>query len=441
MLRKWIVRYSQALISLLIATATTAQTLGHADRLAPRRGRITVWVSDAQREPAAHVRVTVRQIRHEFLFGATMPPETFATEEDEKRTAGYLNFFRDHFTAVATGDSLSWSRLPPPPVALRWETFEPLITWARRHSLLVHAQRVFSGRATPSWVQHVAPTQCLQEVHACALSLAETFRLQFASCEVAGELLDCTACGSPLLMATHALTAVRNEDPDARLFVWESQLIGNGERTAQWADAVNTLLAMGAPIQGLAIMVGPIDHLPPEALTLCMDALAQIGQPVYLTDIAISGEPDIHVAAQLKNWLTAAFAHPAVQGIFLADPRISDGSPSAKLLYPDGTRTAVGEVFQKLVFQDWQTTSEGMTDSLGRFECEGFFGEYEISALDKSGAQTVITTKVQRALGQEMISLHLPPPGPASPTNLRSSEERSMPKPTDRDDINQPVRR
>jgi hypothetical protein len=105
-----------------------------------------------------------------------------------------------------------------------------------------------------------------------------------------------------------------------------------------------------------------------------------------------------------RDFYTALFSHPSVQGIIMWG--FWDGSHwknNAAMYKGDWTLKPGGQAYRDLVLRDWKTNVQLTTDAEGRVTTRGFLGDYEIQAsvagrtkpvkrsLDSRGASVTVT--------------------------------------------------
>ena len=94
-----------------------------------------------------------------------------------------------------------------------------------------------------------------------------------------------------------------------------------------------------------------------------------------------------------RDFLTAIFSHPAVNGIFLGGFwEARQSRPAGAMFKRDWTIKPNGEAFNDLVFRQWWTNASGETDADGGWSLLAMQGEYEleVSSNGKSAAVSMI---------------------------------------------------
>lgn len=107
----WNVKRLCASITVLCLFGTSAANAGDSEidlAIAKHRmGTLTVHTS-----PGAEV--TVKQLRHEFWFGAAISNRPFGRRADPNHAAKYKEVFLENFNAAVTENALKWHVMEPP---------------------------------------------------------------------------------------------------------------------------------------------------------------------------------------------------------------------------------------------------------------------------------------------------------------------------------------
>ncbi|CAI5462376.1 unnamed protein product [Closterium sp. Yama58-4] len=165
---------------------------------------------------------------------------------------------------------------------------------------------------------------------------------------------------------------------------------GEDEKTRpeKYAQFARQLIASGAPVGGL----GTQCHISAPVGTHMRHAwniLADVGLPVWVTELDVSSLDEKVRADDLEICLREAFAHGGVEGVVLwgfwegsGPDRPSMSRKNAHLVRSDWSLTEAGERLERLL-EEWTTRDVvGRTDEEGWFVVEGFAGEYEVVVRD-----------------------------------------------------------
>jgi hypothetical protein len=136
---------------------------------------------------------------------------------------------------------------------------------------------------------------------------------------------------------------------------------------------------------------------PPEEALHVMDRFARIIPNIQITELDVEvGDDEQLQADYFRDVMIAAFSHPACKGIMIwGFWEKRHWKPAAALYRSNWSIKPAGRVWDDLVFHQWWTTKEGLTDKQGRYALRGFLGEYQVSATwgDKKGLERITLPK------------------------------------------------
>jgi hypothetical protein len=117
--------------------------------------------------------------------------------------------------------------------------------------------------------------------------------------------------------------------------------------------------------------------------------------------MAMTQEQEQKRAQWLVDYYRICFAHPAVHGILMWG--FWEGAnwlPQSSLYKHDWTPTPAAKAYRDLVFGQWWTNREVVTDEEGRVEIAAFFGLYSLTAGDST-----VTVNFNKAGGRRLVTL------------------------------------
>jgi endo-1,4-beta-xylanase len=178
----------------------------------------------------------------------------------------------------------------------------------------------------------------------------------------------------------------READPGAALYINDFGILSGGGNGTVHQDAyfrtIEDLLGRGAPLDGIG-MQGHFDArlTPPEKVQEILDRFARLGRRIQVTEFDLDIDDENLQAEYTRDFLTAVFSHPAVQG-FLMWGFWEDRHwrPKGAMFRRDWSVKPNGEAYRDLVFHRWWTDVEGITAEDGTYRARGFLGEYEVQA-------------------------------------------------------------
>lgn len=379
-----------------------------------RKADLTVTVTDAAGKPVAGAAVTVKMRRHAFGFGAAINAGAFKPDRDTDDTVKYREMTQKLFNRVVVENSFKWPRWENPESRRRvlWA-----LKWLRERGIEVRGHCLI----WPSWRHMPKDLQKLRDDKAAFQQrIVDHIRQEVAATK--GRIVEWDVINEPFsnhdamdVLGREAMVAwfqaARETDPAARLFINDYAILARSGRDKRHQDhyyeTVRFLLDQGAPLDGIGMQshFGG-DLTPPPRLLAILDRFAAFGKTIAITEFDINVADEALQAAYTRDFLTALFSHPSVNGIMMWG--FWEGRhwrPQAALFRRDWTVKPNGEVWKQLVFGDWWTDAKRTTDRRGRLVTRGFLGDYEVTAqaggkaatarasLSKNGAIVAVTLK------------------------------------------------
>lgn len=184
-------------------------------------------------------------------------------------------------------------------------------------------------------------------------------------------------------------------DPTATMFINEFGLLPGDVNAQAEANRIasqlvlDDLLAAGAEFEGLGFQSHFDDAIPSKQITgipkvweLLDDFQTRYNVPAHITEFDYSTTNQGLQADYTRDFLTAVFAHPAVEAFTMW------GFWEGRMANPDGALFDLqwnlkpnGQQYQDLVLNQWWTDQSGTSDKLGQFSLRGFKGSYAVRAI------------------------------------------------------------
>jgi len=191
--------------------------------------------------------------------------------------------------------------------------------------------------------------------------------------------------------------AARDVDPNARLYLNETGVptsVPTDRRYDVLFGQVKRLQELGAPIGGIGMQAHFGGNLnPPANLLTIYDRFATLGLPIRITELDIDVQDEQLQADYLRDFLTASFSHPSINGILMWG--FWEGEhwrPAAALWRKDWSVKPAGQAWLDLVRKQWWTTAEGTSTANGTFTIRSFLGDYTITVTSAGRTQTITAT-------------------------------------------------
>lgn len=368
-----------------------------------RQSRVSLQLFDPAGDPLPHTEVRVEMQRHAFHFGTRIDAATWlgrtapGQPADPESTQAYRSRSMAYFNRVVLSDQvLPW---PNQPNALPQDQLQQILKYYTDRNVRIGITGLFPpppGTAPPAFTEALPGS----------LTAMLNTRVPPAAAAVSDWTVLRETAGNASLFATHglqlpetALTTLHQLAPEAKLW-WEeadfrdaivqgafSQLgIAPNHGWIGWAKDENL------PLHGLSVQAanGILHHLSPEQWWRILDVFTErFALPVRFTGLHVplpgprsaANSPEAQAAqlAQFRDTLLTLFAHPAVEGIDLtgfwagAHP-----FPSSALWDREWQTTPIGDLYLRLVFQEWWNRETHTTDAEGRLTLPLFLGTHQL---------------------------------------------------------------
>lgn len=355
-----------------------------------RKSDFSIVVEDAAGAPVGNAAIRVKMVRHAFRFGSTISvPMLVAQNEDGRR---YREIVEKWFNHVSIENALKWKawdgyrRRPEQ----REETLRAL-RWLKSKGIPVHGHVVVwpGWNHLPKGLQPLAgdPDTLGRRVNEHLVGMLRRTKGLAYEWDVVNEAFsnqDLTRILGDGSIA-HWFRLAHKTDPDIRLFYNDYGILAAAGMTGtahqrHYFHLAKSLLDAGVPLHGLGLQSHFDEAVtPPETVLKLLEQYASLGLPIQITEFDVA-TPDKQLQADyLRDFMTLAFSHPAVNGFVMWG--FWEGRhwrPDAAIFDRQWNLNPNGREFERLVTQEWWTNVNGKTDAGGQFHGRGFHGDYEV---------------------------------------------------------------
>lgn len=374
-----------------------------------RKGDATVLVVDSTGAPVADAVVSLDMLKHDFLFGATLPTLD--------RPGSVEQAYDDAFARL-----LNYATLP-----FYWSWYEPvqgqedearlksIALWASDHGITTKGHPlIWPFYPVPDWAAQFSLEQ-LDEVQQERVSrIIENFRGLIDYWDVVNEptyvgnylepLRSWMLAYTPAGATARALEWARASNPEATL------LVNDWVTDNRYHKILKDVMAAGAGFDAIGLQ----SHMHMGRWTLkevwdTCERFKDFNLPLHFPEVTVlSGDlkTDDDWFSYHPGWdtkpedeaiqgeyvpalYTILFSHPSVQAITwwdLTDQDAWQGAP-AGLLRKDMSPKPAYEQLMRLIHQDWWTNAEATTNAQGEAVLRGFYGQYLLTI--ESGTQKI----------------------------------------------------
>lgn len=352
-------------------------------------------------EPGTEVHV--RQLRHEFWFGAALSSSAFSGRMNPDDQRKYEQTFLANFNSAVTENALKWHDMERRPGRVNYATVNAILEWTDRHEIPLRGHNIFWGipNRVQSWLKEMDDETLHETLEARALDIGSRYRDRFAEYDLNNEMIHANYYADRLGPSITKQMAdwIQQADPNATLYFNDYDIL-TGNRLDDYIEHIRGLLAQGAPMAGIGVQ-GHLhgETFDPKALQNALNELAKIGLPIRITEFNMPGQRSVFMrnrnlkltpaqeqtkAKNLAEYYRICFAHPAVEGILMWG--FWEGANwirQSSLYRRDWTPTPAAEAYRNLVFKEWWTDSKVKADAGGQCRIRAFCGKYAVTCGDR----------------------------------------------------------
>lgn len=367
-----------------------AEAAKRIDRL--RKATLTVKVVNDQGRVVPDAQVKIRQTRHAFPFGSAVAADLLLADSPDAQR--YQAIVEQNFNRVVLENNLKWG----PWVEHRERAIKAL-QWlnergidARGHVLVWPSfKKMYQAEQyanSPESLSQYIRDHIVDEVTGVGKLVAQWDVLN----EPYNNHDAMDLIGEQVMVDWFKLAREHNDQ--AELFINDFGILsGGGADTAHqdhYEKTIRYLLQHGAPLDGIGLQGHFLSTLtPPDRLISLLDRFGALGPKLTITELDVDApSPDLQ-ADYLRDFLTVCFSHPQVDGVLMWG--FWEGRhwrPNAALYNRDWSTRPAGDAWQKLIFNDWWSQADLVTDASGQASSRVFKGDYQIQVQTASGQLT-----------------------------------------------------
>ncbi|MCE5276772.1 MAG: endo-1,4-beta-xylanase [Planctomycetaceae bacterium] len=371
-----------------------------------RTAEVTLRVLSPEGKPLAGAKVTVRQVRHKFLFGSNVGlvgrfPTPQLEQAFRQRYAALMNFATIPFY---------WGGYEPQPGQTQAAQRRIMADWCKENRIIAKGHPLVWHNVVPTWLA-AKPGEKVEELLLDRVTReVKDFADTVDAWDVVNEpvVMPAAGAGNPIAalcskpgrtqLIVKAFAAARKANPKALL------VLNDYDNSKAFVDLVQSCLDAGASIDAIGLQT----HMhkgffgAKDLWAIC-ERFAKFKKPIHFTELTIlSGElmkrrdndwftrraswPSTpqglkSQAAQAVEVYSVLFSHPSVEAITwwdFSEHRSWMNAPSG-LLNPDMTPKPVYTALMNLIKKKWWTGPQALTtDAAGHATFRGYLGDYEI---------------------------------------------------------------
>merc|ERR1712176_382944 len=331
------------------------------------------------------VTIKVEQQKHDFPFGSAIDSRLLTSNTK------YRDFFLDNFNYAVLENKHKWRQIEWSRGNRNFHEADQAMKLLEKNNIPVRGHAVFWGvdQYVPKWLKYMKPDQQRQQCKAHADDIVGRYKGKLTHWDVNNEMLhgdyfERTIGGN---IRADMFKWTKEADPSCKTFVNDYEVLSGG-LTNCYKKQIADLIDQGAPIDGIGVQSHFKDaerNVDPVQVQSKLDSLAELGLPIWVTELDIAQWDAKSRAKHLSYFLRAAFSRESVEGIILWgywDQRHWKGKEASLADGPSLTLNAAGNKYRDLVFREWWTQIKENSSSVNT---RAFKGDYVIKALDENG--------------------------------------------------------
>lgn len=415
-----------------------------------RKADLRITVQDLQGNKIENAAVSIQMKKHAFKFGSAVDPRYFL-ESQSQYDAGYASKIPELFNATTLENHLKWRA---------WDgawgnSFDQSVTQAglewlgdRELDVRGHAMMWPRYQSVPDSVRTILDIsnpsqQNLQDLYDLSFNhitdigaavKGKVFSWDMlneprTSFDIEDKLIGFTPSGQSTITSRTDIRkrwfdAAHAADDNASMFLNDFGIVAGGDTLdstirINYRNVLNDLKTANTPIDGLGFQshFNETNRLPtsPTKIWELLDEFANDNDlPVHITEFDYNTTNKELQADYTRDFMTAVFAHESVEAFILWgfwEGKINHAE--AALFDIDFNPNLNGEEYLDLVFNQWWTEENGLSNLDGEVITRGFLGEYEIT-VDYQGK----SYRHNISLGSEGKNFIISVPEPSSMTTL-----------------------
>jgi GH35 family endo-1,4-beta-xylanase len=378
-----------------------------------RKQDLAVVVQDRNGNAVAGADIIVHQTKQAFGFGSAVVAQKLTRPGNEQ----YKQLTAELFNTAVFENNLKWQ-----PLAGDWgegwtvDVALKGVDWLTQHGIQARGHVL----VWPGWKNLPRSLKALEKDPA-KLRAAVSAHITEVAGATRGKLVHWDVLNEPFdnhdlmdllgedVMVEWFRTA-RAADPSAKLFINDYAILAGGPGTTPHRDnyerVIRLLLDKGAPLDAIGIQ-GHFDAglTGPEDVLELLDRYAKFGKPIWITEYDVDIDDEALAAKFTRDFYTAAFSHPAVQGIIMWG--FWDGAHwhrNAPLYREDWSLKPAGQAYRDLVLRELRTDASGKTDARGAYKTRAFLGSYALT-VSSAGARKTVPLELANGTQTTLVKL------------------------------------
>jgi endo-1,4-beta-xylanase len=344
-----------------------------------RTGDLIIRVVNEKDEPITGAAVNLEQIKHNFEFGTALSTEVFTNKYSATDKEKYLNTAKKLFNASVPENSLKWYSTESERGKLSYVDNDNILQWSLNNGMKMRGHTLFWEKETHNqpWVKSLSKTELKKAIEKRTKEVCLRYKGRIHEYDVLNEILHGDFFEKKLgpNIIKEMFLLCKQVDPNARLYL--NEYFSKPNDLNRYVQLIRDLLKQGVPIGGIGFQGHIRGKVNAVEMQVILDTLGQFGLPIKITEFDVLSDTEQDKVEVFRDVYRVAFAHPATKGIlmwgFWAG---AHWEPKAALFTKDWQPLPIAKAYQDLVYNQWWTRVNTLTNEAGEIKVRAFFGEY-----------------------------------------------------------------
>ncbi len=355
-------------------------------------------------------KVSIKQTRHEFLFGTAVPNHLAEMSEDpmtpEERTK-YLRILTSNFNYAVHENAIKWYDTEKEQGVVDYSVPDRILEILTALNVPMRGHCVYWAKDEflVDWLKDLDNNELRSAIGSRAKSLISHYKGKINEFDLNNEMLHGDFFRSRLGygVINEMAWMVKAHNPDAKIYTNDYGIVDVGYNAGPYANQIEKLLANGVPIDGIGMQAhrsigGKVDN----SLYMVqrnIDRFKKFNLPIKITEALFVYDTDEERAAELKKLFPLYFSQANIEGILMwGFWEKAHWVPESAMWKTDFSPTKQSQAYRDLVFGEWWTDTEKTADDKGKVQMRAFYGDYDITVngttkkvqVKKGGGKTVV---------------------------------------------------
>jgi GH35 family endo-1,4-beta-xylanase len=344
-----------------------------------RTGDLIIRVVNEKDEPITGAVVNLEQIKHNFEFGTALSTEVFTNKYSAIDKEKYLNTAKKLFNASVPENSLKWYSTESQRGKVSYVDNDNILQWSLKNGMRMRGHTLFWEKEIHNqpWLKSLSKTELKKAIEKRTKEVCLRYKGRIHEYDVLNEILHGDffekKLGPSIIKKMFLLC--KQVDPNARLYL--NEYFSKPNDLNRYVQLIRDLLKQGVPIGGIGFQGHIRGKVNAVEMQVILDTLGQFGLPIKITEFDVLSDTEQDKVEVFRDVYRVAFAHPATKGIlmwgFWAG---AHWEPKAALFRKDWQPLPIAKAYQDLVYNQWWTRVNTLTNEAGEIKIRAFFGEY-----------------------------------------------------------------